>query len=89
MNKVGVTVPCSVVSIDLLDVERIEGVHFIKGDFMEDSMKRKLQSYIDNRLVDVVISDIAPNFSGDHDRDHIRQVIDFMLLICRLKCAIV
>ena len=68
--------PCSVVSIDLLDIEPIHGVHFLKGDFMDESMKRELQLYIDHRPVDVVISDIAPNFSGDHNRDHMRQVDD-------------
>jgi ftsJ-like methyltransferase len=83
VSKVGVTIPCSVVSIDLLDIEPIDGVHFLKGDFMEDTMKRNLQSYIDNRPVDVVISDIAPNFSGDHNRDHTRQVDEVGFVTCR------
>ncbi|KNB42260.1 23S rRNA methyltransferase [Blastocystis sp. subtype 4] len=95
VSKVGVTIPCSVVSIDLLDIEPIDGVHFLKGDFMEDTMKRNLQSYIDNRPVDVVISDIAPNFSGDHNRDHTRQiemcdsVVEFARSIAKTDCSLV
>ena len=37
-------------------------------------MKDKLEHYIDNRKVDIVMSDIAPNFSGDHNIDHLKQV---------------
>ena len=37
-------------------------------------MKDQLEQYIDNRKVDIVMSDIAPNFSGDHNIDHLKQV---------------
>lgn len=74
VQRVGISAPCSVVSIDLLPFDAIPGVHFIRGDFMDDDMKKKLSAYIDGRKVNTVLSDIAPNFSGDHSVDHEKQV---------------
>ena len=74
MQRVGITAPSSVVSIDLLSFDPIPGVHFIRGDFMDVAMKRELLEYIDGRRVNTVLSDIAPNFSGDHSIDHEKQV---------------
>lgn len=95
VENVGITMPCSVVGIDLLAIEPLEGVHFIQGDFMDDEMKNKLTDYIDNRPVDVVMSDIAPNFSGDHSIDHSRQiamcesVVDFARSVAKKDCSLV
>ena len=74
VSKTGISFPNSIVSIDLLPIEPIAGVHFIQGDFMEESMKSQLSDYINNRKVDIVMSDIAPNFSGNHGIDHLKQV---------------
>ena len=51
-------------ALDLLDFEPIEGVQFIQGDFREDAVLKQLQDLVDERPVDVVISDMAPNLSG-------------------------
>lgn len=57
-----------IVALDLLDMEPIDSVHFIKGDFREDSVLAQLKAKLDDvqpgRLVDVVVSDMAPNLSG-------------------------
>lgn len=53
-----------VIALDLLDIEAIEGVDFIKGDFSDDEVYEQLQQLIDNQPIDVVMSDIAPNMSG-------------------------
>ena len=45
-------------------LEAIEGVHFIQGDFREDSVLRQLEALLGGRAVDVVVSDMAPNLSG-------------------------
>jgi 23S rRNA (uridine2552-2'-O)-methyltransferase len=39
-------------------------VQFIQGDFREDAVLKQLQDLVDERPVDVVISDMAPNLSG-------------------------
>lgn len=54
----------TIIALDLLDFEPIEGVQFIQGDFREDEVLRQLQDAVGDRQVDVVISDMAPNLSG-------------------------
>jgi 23S rRNA (uridine2552-2'-O)-methyltransferase len=54
----------TIIALDLLDFEPIEGVHFIQGDFREDAVLAELQQAVGDRQVDVVISDMAPNLSG-------------------------
>src|SRR5262249_33718395 len=53
-----------VFALDLLPMADIPQVTFIQGDFAEVEVFEKLLKMIDNRKVDLVISDIAPNISG-------------------------
>ena len=53
-----------VIALDLLDIEPINGVDFIKGNFSDDAVFERLQQLMDNRPIDIVLSDIAPNMSG-------------------------
>ncbi|MGE5453350.1 MAG: RlmE family RNA methyltransferase [Acidobacteriota bacterium] len=54
----------TIIALDLLDFEPIEGVQFIQGDFREDAVLKQLDDLVAERPVDVVISDMAPNLSG-------------------------
>jgi 23S rRNA (uridine2552-2'-O)-methyltransferase len=54
----------TIIALDLLEMEPIEGVTFLLGDFREDDVARRLISALDGRPVDVVVSDMAPNLSG-------------------------
>jgi 23S rRNA (uridine2552-2'-O)-methyltransferase len=54
----------TIIALDLLDFEPIEGVTFIQGDFREDAVAARLVTELDDRRVDVVVSDMAPNLSG-------------------------
>ena len=54
----------TIIALDLLDFEPIEGVHFIQGDFRDDAVLAQLQQAVGGRPVDVVVSDMAPNLSG-------------------------
>jgi 23S rRNA (uridine2552-2'-O)-methyltransferase len=54
----------TIIALDLLEFEPIEGVQFIQGDFREDAVLSQLQEAVGDRQVDVVISDMAPNLSG-------------------------
>lgn len=62
----------TIIALDLLDFEPIEGVQFIKGDFREDEVLAQLREAVGDRLVDVVISDMAPNLSGIEVSDSAR-----------------
>jgi 23S rRNA (uridine2552-2'-O)-methyltransferase len=54
----------TIIALDLLDFEPIEGVTFIQGDFREESVAQALITELAGRAVDVVVSDMAPNLSG-------------------------
>ena len=52
-------------ALDLLPMDSIAGVDFIQGDFTEEDIFDDLLKLIENRPVDLVISDMAPNLSGN------------------------
>ena len=54
----------AILAVDLLPMEPVEGVYFIQGDFTEANVLSQLQAIVGDRLVDVVVSDMAPNLSG-------------------------
>ncbi|MBP7352653.1 MAG: RlmE family RNA methyltransferase [Comamonas sp.] len=62
----------TIISLDLLPMESIEGVHFIQGDFREESVLAQLEEAVQGRPVDVVVSDMAPNLSGNSTTDGAR-----------------
>jgi 23S rRNA (uridine2552-2'-O)-methyltransferase len=64
----------TIIALDVLDFEPIEGVHFIQGDFREDSVAAQLTEALNGRSVDVVMSDMAPNLSGIESADATRMV---------------
>ncbi|PZP31558.1 MAG: rRNA methyltransferase [Roseateles depolymerans] len=54
----------TIIALDLLEFEPIEGVQFIQGDFQEEVVLHQLEAALEGRPVDVVVSDMAPNLSG-------------------------
>ena len=57
-----------VVSIDLKEIENIENIIQIKGDFTDHIQQKKIMSFFDNKL-DIVISDMAVNTTGNKNLD--------------------
>ena len=53
-----------VVASDILEMDSIAGVTFIKGDFTEESVYESILQAMKGELADLVISDMAPNMSG-------------------------
>ena len=62
----------TIIALDLLPMEPIEGVTFIQGDFREAEVLEQLQKAMQGRLADVVVSDMAPNLSGISSADAAR-----------------
>ena len=58
-----------IIGLDLLDMHTITGVEFIQGDFGEESVLKELEKKLNNKQVDLVIADMAPNISGVKDTD--------------------
>ena len=52
-------------ALDILPMGAIAGVDFIQGDFTEENVFEQLMTLIEKRPVDLVISDMAPNLSGN------------------------
>lgn len=62
----------SIIAIDLLPMDPIEGVQFLQGDFREDAVLSRLEDLVGARKLDVVVSDMAPNLSGVESVDAAR-----------------
>ena len=62
----------TVIGLDLLPMEPVEGVHFIQGDFREESVLHELENLLQGKKVDLVLSDMAPNLSGIASADAAR-----------------
>ena len=62
-----------VFALDILPMEPIEGVSFIQGDFREEIVLQQLENLLNGQSVGIVISDIAPNMSGNAVTDQARS----------------
>jgi 23S rRNA (uridine2552-2'-O)-methyltransferase len=62
----------TIVALDILPMEPVEGVHFILGDFREPEVLARLVEVVGERQADVVVSDMAPNLSGIESADAAR-----------------
>jgi 23S rRNA (uridine2552-2'-O)-methyltransferase len=62
INLVGKT--GQVIASDILDIEPITGVEFLHGDFTQDWVYKALLKLTQGNKMDVVLSDMAPNMSG-------------------------
>jgi 23S rRNA (uridine2552-2'-O)-methyltransferase len=54
----------TLIALDLLEFESIEGVTFLQGDFRDEAVAAQLSQLLGGKPVDVVLSDMAPNLSG-------------------------
>ena len=54
-----------VIGLDILEMAPISGVCVIQGDFTETETLNQLVKSLNNQPIDLVLSDIAPNISGN------------------------
>jgi 23S rRNA (uridine2552-2'-O)-methyltransferase len=62
------------IALDILPMEAIEGVDFIQGDFREEDVLNCLYEILNQAPVSLVMSDMAPNMSGNKAVDQPRAV---------------
>jgi 23S rRNA (uridine2552-2'-O)-methyltransferase len=88
----------TIIALDILDFEPIDGVVFIQGDFRDEDVLQRLELAVTGRPVDVVVSDLAPNLSGIASSDsakveHLvelavefstRHLVDGGVLVCKV-----
>ncbi len=63
----------TIVAVDLLDFEPVDGVDFVQGDFRDIDVLHRVEALVAGRPVDVVLSDMAPNLSGIPASDSARM----------------
>jgi 23S rRNA (uridine2552-2'-O)-methyltransferase len=69
-----------VVGVDIISTEPLPGARFIQGDFLDLSVQRQLRLILgdENAQLDLILSDMAPNLSGNRTAD-----IEASLQLCR------
>jgi 23S rRNA (uridine2552-2'-O)-methyltransferase len=84
-GKEGGGINGTIIGLDMLPMEPIADVHFIQGDFREESVLEQLKALLGDRQVDLVLSDMAPNLSGIAvtDAARIEHIIELALDFAR------
>lgn len=74
-----------VIACDILEMDPIAGVDFLQGDFREEAVLQALLNRIGGATVDVLLSDMAPNFSGTDAVDQPRSMylVELALEMCK------
>ena len=74
-----------VIACDILPMDSIAGVDFLQGDFREEVVLNALLDRIGDKKVDVVLSDMAPNMSGNPGIDQPKSMylVELALEMCR------
>jgi 23S rRNA (uridine2552-2'-O)-methyltransferase len=62
------------VALDILPMEPLDGVDFIQGDFREEAVLNQLYDLLDGLPINLVLSDMAPNMSGNKEVDQPRAM---------------
>jgi len=63
-----------IIALDIVAMAPLPGVTVLQGDFREESALAALESALEGRKVDLVVSDLAPNLSGVESADQARAV---------------
>ena len=73
------------IALDLLTIQPLDNVTFIQGDFQDEHILAQLIATIPENGVDLILSDMAPNFGGNRHVDILKTmslselVLDFTL----------
>ena len=60
----------NILAVDIKPMENVNNVNFLRGDFLELEIYEKICAYFDKKI-DVVISDMSPNTTGNKNLDSI------------------
>jgi len=75
----------TIIGLDLLPMEPIEGVQYIQGDFRSPEVLAQLEALLQQRQADLVVSDMAPNLSGvsSVDAARVEELVELAIDFCR------
>jgi 23S rRNA (uridine2552-2'-O)-methyltransferase len=63
-----------ILALDVLPMDPVPGVEVLQGDFTEPDVLERLRHALGGAAADLVISDMAPNISGENDVDQPRAM---------------
>ena len=63
----------TVIGVDLQRIDPLDGVETVRGDMTDEETKEEVRELAGDS-VDVVLSDMAPNMTGEYNLDHARSV---------------
>jgi len=64
----------TIIALDLKPIEPIPGVIIIKGDVRSKIVKRKVRDLIPKKGVNIILSDMSPNISGNYSMDYAKSI---------------
>jgi 23S rRNA (uridine2552-2'-O)-methyltransferase len=63
-----------VLAVDMLDMEPLAGVQYIQGDFADEAVIERIEGAFAGKKADLVLSDMAPNITGNWSVDQPRSI---------------
>ncbi|MCK5729072.1 MAG: 23S rRNA (uridine(2552)-2'-O)-methyltransferase RlmE [Methylococcales bacterium] len=63
-----------IIALDILPIDPLSGVDFIQGNFTEEPVLEELKKMLGDQVIGLVLSDMAPNLSGNKSTDQARAL---------------
>tara|TARA_B100000029_G_scaffold486915_1_gene541734 strand:+ start:51 stop:605 length:555 start_codon:yes stop_codon:yes gene_type:complete len=68
------SIECKILGIDLIELQKLPNISFIKKDVFDTDTIDKIKEFFENKKIDLLMSDMSPNSSGNKKLDHLRIV---------------
>ena len=63
-----------ILGVDKINLEFIPNVKFIKNDIFDDDVFEQIDTFFEGKKIDLILSDMSPNSSGNKKVDHLRII---------------
>lgn len=63
-----------ILGVDKINLEFIPDVKFIQNDIFDDDVFEKIDTFFEGKKIDLILSDMSPNSSGNKKVDHLRII---------------
>ena len=63
-----------ILGIDKINLKSIPNVQFLQNDIFDDDIFEKIDSFFDGKKINLILSDMSPNSTGNKKVDHLRIV---------------
>ena len=63
-----------ILGIDKIGIKSIADVDFFKNDIFDDKIFKKIECFFEGKKIDLILSDMSPNATGNKKVDHLRII---------------